>query len=774
MQYTMRNRVVSAVAFVAVMLGLMCIAPSPAHAQETNCDTTVTDDAGLFGSDIGSVREAAASLEALGADVRVRTIQAFSGHNTLDDYVFASVADCDSWQAENGEIKPDLLVIIIAVDERRVATIYGAQWKGALDAHYLRIHDDLMGPRFRTGDFAGGFVAGMGEMVRVINARQNPGDSTAPTSPPVTTAPRAPLAPSEPFNWAPLGIGFVVLLALAGLIFGVVALKRHIERARALAAARGKAQREAQAQKATAASLVMELDEQLGLLSADVTSFTEGEETSDIAKQLLDSLADVRRSNSSASVRFAEADRTEGLGDPAHAKLAVEVYERIAAEHGEIAATITAALAEANSVSAHVSRLRNQIASLEGELTQRQDAVADLEHALTQLAEDGFRSAEADRAVEAVGVTLRKAESAEKAQEPLAVLAYLGELDEALSLAEDAVNEPRRRHAMLQDRITSLTAMHAESASALEQAREVFSVLSEEFTESTWDSVRGNGSRAESILSEAANELRRLDNLAGMKMQQWDNAAALAAEIEDALASANGLSAAIVEREADLRRAMEDLPEEIDAAGADIRRADAFIAKYDDDITDGLWDELADARDALTRAREELAQTMPDYLAALRLAKQANAAADRILDDAQDEYEAMERQRARAASAKRDAERALREAKSYISNNGSDVGSNAERRLREAERKLASANSNMDLATLIAIYIAVDSASDSALTRAKRDVSDAAAARRRARSSSYSSSSSSGGGSSSFGGGFGGGSSSFGGGGFSGGGSSGW
>jgi uncharacterized membrane protein YgcG len=185
-----------------------------------------------------------------------------------------------------------------------------------------------------------------------------------------------------------------------------------------------------------------------------------------------------------------------------------------------------------------------------------------------------------------------------------------------------------------------------------------------------------------------------------------------------------------------------------------------------------LGTQLAEASALLDQARQEFAKAKPNYIEVVKRALAANSAADRILDEAEEQHEAMERKRARAASYRQEAQRSAAAAESYIAIHSSDVESGARSKLANAQRLLMHATSTPDLDEQIRLAQEADQHADAALSQAGRDVSEADSARAAQqaallRSISNASSSSS----SSFGGGWGsssgrsGGSSSFGGGG---------
>ncbi|MDP3771255.1 MAG: hypothetical protein Q8R16_03070, partial [bacterium] len=137
--------------------------------------------------------------------------------------------------------------------------------------------------------------------------------------------------------------------------------------------------------------------------------------------------------------------------------------------------------------------------------------------------------------------------------------------------------------------------------------------------------------------------------------------------------------------------------QELDAAAADIARAEEYERQHDADIDDAVKDELRRAREIYQQAsRLEDRTGKPDYLEIVRLAQEANGLADRILAKCQSEYEAAERLRKKATSAVRDAELAVAGAQGYISGHTYDIGEEVRAALRIANGALQSARAMRD------------------------------------------------------------------------------
>jgi len=145
-------------AFMACGLAAPAMAASPAitPASASACNAMITDaTAGHVLGDSSAVAQAAAQLEAKGADVRIRVLTAAPG-GSLDAYEAAQVAACPSWSLQ-GQIKPNLLVFLVSLDHQD-AVFYGANYS-RLQGQVDQIRAD-MGGDFRAGNFTAGIAQG--------------------------------------------------------------------------------------------------------------------------------------------------------------------------------------------------------------------------------------------------------------------------------------------------------------------------------------------------------------------------------------------------------------------------------------------------------------------------------------------------------------------------------------------------------------------------------------------------------------------------------------
>jgi uncharacterized protein len=142
-------------------------APDPsADAAAVPAVARVSDGAGLLS---GAQRQALeAKLEAFerarGSQVVVLTVPTL-GFETIEEYAGRVT---DSWKLGRKGID-DGVLFVIAVQDRKLRIHTGRGVQGTLtDALSKRIVSDIVTPRFRTGDFAGGIDAGVDAIFKAI------------------------------------------------------------------------------------------------------------------------------------------------------------------------------------------------------------------------------------------------------------------------------------------------------------------------------------------------------------------------------------------------------------------------------------------------------------------------------------------------------------------------------------------------------------------------------------------------------------------------------
>jgi uncharacterized membrane protein YgcG len=230
-----------------------------AYAQGTDCDSIVVDNAQVMKGAGARVENAAQKLINAGADVRIRTFNTMDGAANLDRFEKSIEAVCPSWTAPDGGMKNNLVVLMVAVKERKVGYYYGSQWGSVLSSRWTMIESNFMKPRFRDRDYVGGFVNSLDETTRLIEARTQ-AVVVVPSSP-------TPIEPPADLSglWVVLGCLLVVVVvgALGWFVYNLIVQRNQVREERLRAR-----QRAIIAQQGVA-SLMVQLDQDFSAFEAD-------------------------------------------------------------------------------------------------------------------------------------------------------------------------------------------------------------------------------------------------------------------------------------------------------------------------------------------------------------------------------------------------------------------------------------------------------------------------------------------------------------------------
>src|SRR3954470_24735739 len=85
-----------------------------------------------------------------------------------------SIRVAEAWKIGRRKID-DGAILVVAKDDRKLRIEVGYGLEGALtDVTTKRIIDEVITPRFRSGDFAGGIIDGVNRIVRVVDGEPLP------------------------------------------------------------------------------------------------------------------------------------------------------------------------------------------------------------------------------------------------------------------------------------------------------------------------------------------------------------------------------------------------------------------------------------------------------------------------------------------------------------------------------------------------------------------------------------------------------------------------
>jgi uncharacterized protein len=132
----------------------------------------VTDLTGtLSGEAVQSLESTLAAFEAKkGSQIAVLIVPTTQPEE-IEQY---SIRVTDQWKLGRKGID-DGILLLVAKDDRRVRIEVGRGLEGAVpDAIANRIIAETITPRFKTGDYAGGIAAGIGQLISVVNGEPLP------------------------------------------------------------------------------------------------------------------------------------------------------------------------------------------------------------------------------------------------------------------------------------------------------------------------------------------------------------------------------------------------------------------------------------------------------------------------------------------------------------------------------------------------------------------------------------------------------------------------
>jgi uncharacterized protein len=165
----------------------------------------VVDQTGtLSASDISALTQTLKNLETRkGSQVAV-LIVATTAPETIEQY---SIRVAEAWKIGRKKID-DGALLVVAKNDRKLRIEVGYGLEGSLtDVTASRIIDEIIVPRFRSGDFAGGISAGVDRIVAVIDGEKLPAPAQRQQS------------NSGSLNFDPLNPFFIIpVLLLGGLI----------------------------------------------------------------------------------------------------------------------------------------------------------------------------------------------------------------------------------------------------------------------------------------------------------------------------------------------------------------------------------------------------------------------------------------------------------------------------------------------------------------------------------------------------------------------------
>ncbi len=241
----------------------------------------------------------------------------------------------------------------------------------------------------------------------------------------------------------------------------------------------------------------------------------------------------------------------------------------------------------------------------------------------------GFRLDASRQALVEAEQALAEAAAALQRGEPDAAIS---QLDAAQARLDAAIVQGSGAPALYErnaQRIAALEQRGLQAAERIAEGRRVFDIV-DEFAESAWSDIRGNGSEAQAAADRAHEHWERARAANSMETQQFLLAREQLDAAEQELNFVDQLIEAIIERLKALENARDAARALLAEAERSIASGEEFVRAHDPDVSKAPEEQLREAAAQLAIARAEAQQEKPDWL---RLAAAASAA-DRLADEA--------------------------------------------------------------------------------------------------------------------------------------------
>lgn len=306
-------------------LVLFLVFTTPVFADKCK-DPIVDEISALSSNDITRIEHSRDALVAAGADVRVQIISSFHRNpegemnKSIEAYKSQMLGKCKSWQAADGGMKNNLILILVAPKQKKTYFGAGGQWDHTLSADRKSQVVDTMNARFRDGKIPDGIVAGIDHTADLVSVKPSQEGK------PVTINHAADYSGFSSFlKWA------LFLAALGGIIAFLLWLYRQNEARRA-------AQRNAQAERTKCTQSMNSHEEPLAVLAAKVGQADVSAEWKTRLNNMLDQ---TREGYRVASVEFGGVNR--GTNNPDTPRLSVEEYDGMRGRYRIVAEKFTEA-----------------------------------------------------------------------------------------------------------------------------------------------------------------------------------------------------------------------------------------------------------------------------------------------------------------------------------------------------------------------------------------------------------------------------------------------
>lgn len=746
--------------FAYAMLVFVIVSLVPAFAQ---CEQRVDDQANVFGSKAQQVQTAVDKLVSdTGADVHVLTVSSMGVSPTFEKYVHHVIETCPAWQGVDGGVKSNLIVVAVALKERKTAIIFGAEWKPALDSQHQRIQSSNINPRFKSGDYAGGFVAGLNEIDRVVVAFQHPTVPGQPAPAPVPSS-SPDIRPASTTNVDFSGLGtflYWCMLILSGvaalyLLYRVFVELQKNRDARNLAQQRAIRSREKIMERALSSEMAV------GDVGAEVFSLRRVVSVADAARvdEFFSQAELACKEGMDSHLRLLQTS-----GDPGKSGLTAAQYDDICREYEKVEDVFIRMDGLLESVRAEVMKIHRAVESAEATIKASEAAIVETEKSVATAKAHGLKVPLAEKAIGEARKFFGEALEFYNLKQYSEMMTKLKVATDALNRADKILASTLQKKVDLINCLDRIGELMNSAPVAVEQARDTLVAAREKFNVLDIALANDYFEEVTKLITSAEKKWQKCKSFQGD--QEWDKALALAEEAEKLLVDAVSTSKIISEFPARFAKLAAELDGKVDEAEALVKKLSDFIREHQNELPTAITGKVEQF--------EERLQTLTrDVRGSLTGVVESTDIVDTLIKDAKHVLSVVE---AAVRKVEQGRVRAHEKNRSGRSSGGRGSGRNNDRSKGKSGKNSKSKDSDDSRSSwesggsviIVPVDQSMDSRDDLGRTSDRGSSYDGGSASRRSSDSGRS-----GGGDSDFGGvsgGFGGGDSSFGGGGDSGGG----
>lgn len=706
---------------IGLALGLWLLAPVLAQGR-----LVLFDPGGRL--DEAAVQAAAGPLIRRGAQVAVYVVDR-GGEADFQRRLIA-----DGLGRSDGAVRANLIAIYVAVDDRYSAIVFGDEWNAALavNDNYETIRSTQLNPGLAAGDFTRGVTSALTAIeAAIVNPPQPGGGLTINT------------------DLTPVVIGGLGLAGLAATGAGAYQLRRRWqtrqaaakrlhdarERAGTLVVQLGQrfanavekakfdrvsyppaavvelAQMQTAAQQAFTELKVAfdEIGEQLNReakpslerLGAAAAAYEQLQAKAAVVAERLHAL-EQRRAELDALARQAQEDVDRAK------KVLTGVAERLPqfgnelADHAAVLAPaqreLERATAALEQLEAAVASAAAQAASVIGQTlmdildryAKTRTAIAQGRRTAESLAAEGYRMEACHAALDAARAALDRLAAALQQGDLKVAAAAIAEAEAALERARQEGFDLPAIRADNERRIAALAERGPQIADLIAKGREAFDLV-DEFAESAWSDIRGNGSEAEAAAERAFEHWEEAKAANTMEAQEFLAARSYLDAAEQELDHVERLIGAITERLRALEQARAIARDLLAEAERSINAGRSFVAAHDADVSPQADTLLGQAAAFLQAAQAEAAKPKPDWLRLVQDAQEADRLADRALAGARDEAEQVARLRERAQQAQQLATAEVQKLVQYAAVHDADLAPSTLQQIEQVRQQVQQA-----------------------------------------------------------------------------------